>query len=165
MFKFRIWALALVMVLSLSACSDDGGKDEAGPDDGYTMVGSNQVAKILAKDKGQRVVILNFWTTWCPGCRMEVKELNELRGEFPADKLAIYGISLEEAPEALDRFRQIVPIKYRVMIGDKSLAQSYRIRAIPRMLIYGKDGKIALDHEGVITAKELVPAINKLLGE
>ncbi|MDY7000214.1 MAG: TlpA disulfide reductase family protein [Thermodesulfobacteriota bacterium] len=120
--------------------------------------------KIINNSKG-RVVVINFWATWCGACRIEFKELATVRREFPEDDLLMLGISMDEDPAAYKNFLRKTAFNYPVYLGAKSVCALFRVEAIPKLMIYNKRGALALSHEGFLSSSKLSRIITELRAE
>ena len=88
------------------------------------------------------VVIVNFWATWCPPCRKEIPDLENLYRRFSGQGLVILGISDEEAPK-IDDFLKRQPIAYPVLLdSDRTVNKSFAIHGIPKSFVYDRSGKL-----------------------
>lgn len=101
----------------------------------------------LRKQKG-KVIILDFWATWCKPCVATIPIFNELYEKYNDKGLLILGIGLDEE-QALRRFMESHNISYPVLIGNREIAQKYRIYAIPSTFVIDKEGKITSRHVGL----------------
>jgi cytochrome c biogenesis protein CcmG/thiol:disulfide interchange protein DsbE len=109
----------------------------------------------LAKQKG-KLVIVNFWATWCGPCKAEIPGFLEVYEKYRSRGLEIVGISLDQGgwgkvKPFVDRFRMTYP----VVIGDGALADAYGgIEAIPPTFIVDKKGNIVKRHVGYLSKSE-----------
>ena len=88
------------------------------------------------------VVIVNFWATWCPPCRKEIPDLENLFQRFAGQGLVVLGISDEEAPK-IDDFLKRQPIAYPVLLdSDRAVNKSFAIHGIPKSFVYDRSGKL-----------------------
>ena len=88
------------------------------------------------------VVIVNFWATWCPPCRKEIPDLENLYRRFAGQGLVVLGISDEEAPK-IDDFLKIHPIAYPVLLdSDRVVNRLFSIHGIPKSFVYDRSGKL-----------------------
>ncbi len=103
----------------------------------------------LSDFKG-KVVVLNFWATWCPPCRREIPDFVALQKQYADKGLVIIGVSLDEDGAAVVKpFASKMGINYPVVMGDQKTAAAYGgIQVVPTTFIFDKSGKIAAQHEG-----------------
>jgi thiol-disulfide isomerase/thioredoxin len=118
----------------------------------------------LAKLRG-KVVIVNFWATWCGPCRAEIPDFISAYAEYRTKGLEIIGISLDEGGWAdVTPYVQRSKITYPVVLGDRNVARAWgNINAIPTTFILDKEGNIVDSHVGVMTKAQLAAKIKSLL--
>jgi len=97
-----------------------------------------------------KVMLLSFWATWCPPCREEIPELNELAARYP-HTLQVIGISMDDGPaDDVREFAQKVGIHYPVVMATKELADEYGgVPALPTSFIVSPDGGVVQKHMGL----------------
>src|ERR1700736_1911052 len=97
-----------------------------------------------------KVVILNFWATWCPPCREEVPELVQLQAKYK-DKLLVVGASEDDdAPQKVQQFVQRFGINYPVVMATKELIENYGgVPALPTSFLIDTQGRVMLKHTGL----------------
>ncbi len=122
---------------------------KAAPAKAYTPVDYQGVLKAVAAQKG-KVVVVNFWATWCPPCIMEIPHLMKLREEFSGSRMHLMGVSLDEDEKALASFLAKRKLNYPTYLGDRSVLMGYRIGGVPRIIIYDSSGNQVLSHEGYL---------------
>lgn len=137
-----------------------GGARAAGAD--TPLLGVQEFDKTLAASKG-KVVLINFFATWCPPCSEEIPGLIKLRQHFPADRLTIIGASLDEDASLVPPFVKRMKITYPVFRAQPALPARYGVRSIPHNVIYGPDGKVVANVTGIVTEEDLRAFIDKLL--
>jgi peroxiredoxin len=102
----------------------------------------------LDAEKG-RVVVLDFWATWCAPCIQSLPGLIEAVGDFPSDKVTLIGVNQGESADQVKKFLETRGLKFPVALdSDQSVEGKYGVDAIPRTIIVGPDGKIAWDQTG-----------------
>jgi thiol-disulfide isomerase/thioredoxin len=106
--------------------------------------------KIRLSDYRGKVVIVSFWASWCEPCKKELPVLAGVARRVGPEHMKIIAINFHDDNE---RFRAVVKIlkEYPItMLRDASgrAARSYDVRAIPRMIVIGRDGKVASDRTG-----------------
>ena len=112
-----------------------------------------------------RVVVINFWATWCGACRIEFKELEAVRREFSEEDLLMFGVSMDEDPAAYKNFLRKTTFSYPVYLGAQSVCALFRVEAIPKLMVYNKKGALALSHEGFLSSSKLSRIITELRAE
>jgi peroxiredoxin len=118
----------------------------------------------LGKMKG-KVVVLNFWATWCGPCRQEIPGFAEVYKRLHRKGVEIIGISLDEGGwDVVQPYVTKANIPYPVVIGDQTLTDAYGgINAIPTTFIINKQGKIVEKHVGYLSKDELEKQITAVL--
>ena len=98
-------------------------------------------APSLADLRGEKVVLVEFWATWCPPCRRSIPHLNELHEAHADDGLVIIGLT-DEDRETVEAFMDDgMPMSYIVGTGSGS-ARAYGVRGIPHAFLLGLDGTV-----------------------
>ena len=120
----------------------------------------------LSSLKG-KVVLLDFWATWCPPCVQEVPHFKELYGRYRESGFEILGISMDGGEEAQVRsFIRENDVRYPVAAGDARLAQAYGgIRGLPTSFLIDKRGRIAKKFIGYQDKQVFEKGIQALLAE
>ena len=118
----------------------------------------------LSDFKG-KVVILNFWATWCPPCRREIPTFVSLQKQYADKGLVIIGVSLDEkGPDVVKPFVAKMGINYPVVMGDPKIAADYGgIAVVPTTFLIDRNGKVAAEHEGDADRATLEGEIKPLL--
>lgn len=111
-----------------------------------------------------RVVLLDFWATWCPPCQISTPFLVRLQAEFP--QLVIIGINQRQDEATVEAYMREHGVTYRQALdpaGDT--ARAYGVRGIPRFILIGPDGAIIYSHAGFdeSVALELARAVRAAL--
>lgn len=115
-------------------------------------------------DQRGKVVVLNFWATWCGPCRKEIPDFIELHKEMKSEGVIFAGISLdEEGWEKVRPYANDMEINYPIMVDDGNVSRQYGpIRAIPTTLIINKKGQVEYVAPGMLTKEKLKPILTKL---
>ena len=123
---------------------------------------------VSSQDYEQKILVVNFWATWCTPCVYEIPHLNDLYREFRSKGVEILGISLDTAdPEHVRRFTRQHRMKYPVVVGASSVGDDFGgVRAIPTTFIVNRNGEIVKRYDGFRPAymKETRRTIEELLG-
>jgi peroxiredoxin len=90
-----------------------------------------------------RVVVLNFWATWCIPCRAEIPELNAMQRELGAKGLTIVGVSWDNTAEDIKDFQNDIKQEYTVLIGGEGVQEKFGgIPSLPTTFIIDREGRI-----------------------
>ncbi len=107
-----------------------------------------QGAQVPAQALNNRPVVVTFFASWCPPCTDEFAALNEIRQEFPTDKLTIVAVNLFEKwggndnPQRMSRFLKRTKPEFYVIDGSKRIQQAFgNIERIPTLVVYDRQGK------------------------
>jgi thiol-disulfide isomerase/thioredoxin len=120
----------------------------------------------LSDFKG-KVVILDFWATWCPPCRAEIPGFISLQKQYAAQGLTVVGVSLDtDGASVVKSFMKRVGMNYPVVIGDEKIASNYGgITAIPTTFVLDRNGNIVTSHQGyasqVVFESEIRPLLEQ----
>ena len=122
-------------------------------------------AAIKLSDYKGRVVLLNFWATWCGPCKIEIPWFVELQNKYQDRGLAVLGVSMDEDGwQAVRPFIAAHNMNYRVAIGTDQVARLYGgIASLPTTFIIDQEGKIAAVHIGLVSKTNYASEILHLL--
>lgn len=119
---------------------------------------------VRSQDLRGDIVVIDFWATWCPPCEFQVPELNRFReAHRDDDDVVVLGISVDVDND--DRVREWVEEKqvhYPVLLGGEQLARRFGALGFPTLYVLGPDGRIALEHVGLIELEDLEAALERL---
>lgn len=118
----------------------------------------------LADYKG-KVVLLNFWATWCGPCKFEIPWFIEFQKTYKDRGFTVIGVSLdEEGWEVVKPYLEAKQVNYPVVIGSEEVDQKYGgIEALPTSFLLDRDGRIAATHVGLVSKSQYEDDIKKLL--
>ena len=111
-----------------------------------------------------RVVVLNFWATWCHGCQEEIPSFIEIKNKYVDRGLTIVGISMDD-----DGWKSVRPwikekrVNYPIVIGNNDLGQKYGLVGMPLTVLVDREGRIANTHAGVVDRPAFEQQIETLL--
>ena len=136
---------------------------ERKPAPSFTLKDQNGEPLVLSSYRG-KVVLLNFWATWCHGCQTEILWFAEFQKQYGASGLGVVGLSMDE-----DGWKSVTPylrekkLNYAIGIGNDALAKLYGLDNMPLTVLIDKDGKIAETHSGVVDRAGIEHDIQALL--
>lgn len=154
----------ILAVLSLAPSCSEGPENpsKAEPAVEIQTISQAGILKTINQAKG-KVVLLNFWATWCDPCRAEIKELKELRGEYSEDELLILGLAVDREPAVVKAFAKQAGFNYPVYLATDAAMMFFRVQGVPRLMFYGKDGELRVNREGMVGASGLREIVDSLL--
>jgi thiol-disulfide isomerase/thioredoxin len=130
----------------------------------FTLKDMHGVDVHLESFKG-KVVLVNFWATWCGPCRAEIPALVELQDQYK-DDLVILGLSVDDTAEKLLPYAAEFKMNYPVLVGNgrEDVQEAFGpLFGIPVSVIIGRDGIIAKKHSGIATKEQIEREIKTLL--
>jgi len=121
---------------------------------------------VNSSDLKGKVVLVDFWATWCGPCRRSIPHLIELHERYKDQGLEIVGVSLDQAgPSVVIPFVEQNNINYSVLMGHQKIVQDFGgVRGIPTAFIISKDGKIFRKLVGLVPKERYEADIKALLG-
>jgi thiol-disulfide isomerase/thioredoxin len=130
----------------------------------FTVKDMNGADVKLASFKG-KVILLNFWATWCGPCKAEIPSLVELQQQYAGD-LVILGFSVDDTVEKMRPYADQYKINYPLLVGNgrEDVQEAFGpLFGIPVSVIIGRDGTIAKKHSGIATKSQFEREIKALL--
>lgn len=131
---------------------------------GFTLKDMNGVDVKLSSFKG-KIILLNFWATWCPPCKVEIPYLVELQNQYK-DDLVILGFSVDDTPAQLRPFAEEYKINYPLLVGNgrEDVQDAFGpMWGIPVSVVVGRDGTIVKKHSGIASKEQIEREIQALL--
>jgi peroxiredoxin len=120
---------------------------ELAPD--FTLKALDGTALRLSDYRG-KVILLDFWATWCAPCQDEIPLFVELQSKYRDRGLQVLGLSMDDSPEPVKKFVRKFRMNYPVAIGTQEVASQYGgIFGLPVNIVIGRDGKIKAKHLGM----------------
>ena len=170
--KLRFIAIiGVAALLGLVACSptqptravvkEDGSRKRA-PD--FSLKDANGKLVHLADYKG-KVVLLDFWATWCGPCVVEIPWFTEFQRKYKDRGFEVVGVSMDDDGwKSINPFVRQKKVNYRIVLGDDTTGDLYGgLEALPTTFVIDRNGRIAAVHVGLTSRKDFEDAIEKLL--
>jgi len=157
-----ILLIILTLVLLVTGCSEPSGARVGEPAPDFKLQNLDGQYISLSDLRG-KPVLLNFWATWCPPCRVEMPYLQEIFEEWSDKGLVLLTIDIGEGPSQIKEFLEANNLSLPVLLDTKkNVAQRYNITGIPTTFFIDKDGVI---REKIIGAFPSKGAIEKHLNK
>jgi peroxiredoxin len=131
----------------------------------FTLRDSKGTSVKLSAYKG-RIVLLDFWATWCGGCKVEIPWYMEFQSKYKNSGLSVIGVSMDEDGwKSVKPYLEKSPMNYSVVVGNQDLAKLYGVDSMPMTLLIDRDGKVAVSHVGMVDKDAFEGEIQILLKE
>ena len=169
--KAVLIVVALILVFAVYKISRRGsGPAKPGPSSvvhsvapDFSLQDLNGQPLELASYRG-KVVILDFWATWCAPCRGEIPHFVEFQDKYRDQGLQVIGISMDDGPKPVREFYQEFKMNYPVALGNEKVAEAYGgVLGLPVTFLIGRDGRVAAKYVGEVQMSTLQQAIESSL--
>ena len=167
----KVFAILLFLSLRVATNAQDSAHDtlipeaqrKSAPDFTLTDAKSRAVTLSAYRD---RVVLLDFWATWCGGCKTEIPWYMEFDRKYRDHGLTVIGVAMDdEGRKVVNPFVKQKGIDYTIVIGNDVLAKQYNLTAMPLTLLIDRKGRVAVSHAGVVNRDDFENDIQQLLKE
>jgi thiol-disulfide isomerase/thioredoxin len=102
-----------------------------------------------------KVVVLDFWASWCVPCRRSFPWLNAIQARYGTDDLVIIGVNLDESRQDAETFLAEYPPQFQIVYDEtRSLAREFGVEAMPMSFVIGRDGELMARHYGFKVKKQ-----------
>ncbi len=112
-----------------------------------------------------KVVLLDFWATWCGPCRMEIPSFVQFADRYRGQGLSALGIVTHDSPRNVPGFYRQFRMNYPVAMGNEQLESLYGVYGLPTTVLIGRDGRIYAKMVGAVQPAYLEREIQKLLSQ
>ena len=140
--KALLVAAALAIAPALSA------GDAGGPAAAFSLKSRTGGEVSLSSLKG-KVVLINFWATWCGPCRKEMPLLEQIHKKYAPLGFTMLGVNVEEDTRLMDTFLKDVPVTFPVLLDPANgVSKLYNVSAMPSTVIVDRKGNVRFIHQG-----------------
>ncbi|MEO8048992.1 MAG: TlpA disulfide reductase family protein [Acidobacteriota bacterium] len=171
MSRIHVAAASAALALLLAGCSRPSGlptelksQDQRKPAPNFSLKDADGNAVNLTDYRG-KVVLVNFWATWCGPCEAEIPWFIEFEKKYKDQGFAVLGVSMDD-----DGWKSVRPyiashkINYRIMIGSELVSEQFgQIDSLPTSFVLDRAGRIASNHVGLVDKVDYQNEIVKLL--
>jgi peroxiredoxin len=117
----------------------------------HVMDGPN----LRLKEQRGRVVMVNFWATWCGPCRQEMPQLNRLYEKYKASGFVLLGVNVDDDQRKAAEVAAKLGVTFPVLLDtDKAVSKLYDLSTMPSTVLIDRDGKVRYVHRGYLTGYE-----------
>lgn len=168
--RLAAWSAAAAAGLAVAWWALRGAQAPEGPVEGAAapelrLADLSGQAASLSQYRG-KVVLVDFWATWCEACREELPDLKRLHGNLHPKGFELLGASLDEdGRKALLPFVAENSIPWRVLLGDENAVRAYNVYGLPAKFLIDRDGIVARKYVGWVEPAELERDIEALLNK
>ena len=147
---------------TVKAAVHDAKTRKAAPE--FSLIDVNGKPVKLSEYKG-KVVLLNFWATWCGPCKIEIPWFKEFETAYKNKGFAVLGVAMDdEGWETVKPYIEKHEVNYRVLAGTEQVSMLYGdVESLPTTFVIDREGKIAQHHVGLISKSEYSDEIQQLL--
>src|SRR5689334_21209745 len=156
--KYSLAAIAMLFaIVALAVAADESGSravlQPAGqrkPAPEIKLEDSLGKTATLAQYRGQ-VVVLDFWATWCHGCKQEIPWFVEFHQKYASKGLAVVGVSLDDDGwKVVKPFIETARVPYRIVLGNEATGKLYGISNMPDTFLIDRQGRLAASYNGMV---------------
>ena len=134
----------------------------AAPDVQFTKLDGSQ---LRLKDLRGRVVLLNFWATWCIPCRSEIPSLSAMQKDLEQRGLSVVGVSYDDTADLIQQFQKDIPQSYQIVLGGREVGSQLPASPLPTTYIIDRQGRVREKLIGERTRAAFEAIIKPLLDE
>jgi peroxiredoxin len=117
----------------------------------HTLSGAN----LRLQEQRGRVVMVNFWATWCSPCRQEMPQLNRLYEKYRASGFVLLGVNVDEDTRHAADVATKLGLKFPVLLDtDKAVSRAYDLNTMPSTILIDRDGRVRYLHRGYLVGDE-----------
>ncbi len=150
------------LILRRPASHPPTGNLRPAPDFFLTELSTRRTFRL--SDYRGKVVLLDFWATWCDPCKQEIPHFIAMQNQYASQGLQVLGVSMDDDEPPVRDFQQQFKMNYPVALGNPKLADQYGgILGLPITFVIDRQGRIVARHVGATDASVFEAEIRKLL--
>jgi peroxiredoxin len=121
--------------------------------------------RVKLSDFRGKAVLLNFWATWCPPCKVEMPWFVDLQKQYGKDGLVVLGVAMDDtAPEKIAEFAHEMGVNYQVLLGTDQVSDDYGdVQYLPTTFYVDRNGVIVDKAAGLFSRQEIESDVKKIL--
>ena len=121
--------------------------------------------KVKLSDYRGKAVLLNFWATWCPPCKVEMPWFVDLQKQYGKDGLVILGVAMDDSePGTIAKFANDLGVNYTVLLGTDKVSDDYGdVQYLPTTFFIGRNGAVVDKLTGLLDRKDIEDDVKKAL--
>lgn len=122
-------------------------------------------SSLSSTDLAGKIVVVDFWATWCPPCRAEIPGYIAMQDALRDQEVVVLGISLDQGgPSVVQDFAERFGINYELVMGDEQVASAFGgVRVIPTTFLIDREGQVRHRKEGMMERADYEPLVRSLL--
>ena len=120
----------------------------------FTLLNLDGQPVSLADFRG-RLVLINFWATWCGPCEIEMPAIQAVYEKHQEEGFVVLAVAVDDSAKNVRRFINERGLTFQTLMDDGNVSRAYRVFGLPASFFVGADGKIAAVHNGVLTEEEI----------
>lgn len=121
---------------------------------------------VSLKDYRGKVVLLDFWATWCHGCKLEIPWFAEFSRKYGDKGVVVVGVSLDsDGWKVVSPFIKTAQIPYQIVLGNDDVAKVYCIENMPDTFLIDREGRIAAAYKGIVEKHNVDGNLRAILAE
>jgi peroxiredoxin len=154
--SLRLCAARLLFTVGLALCAtlESGAVAPATSAPDFTLRTMDGPNLRLQEQRG-RVVLVNFWATWCGPCRQEMPQMNRLYEKYRASGFVLLGVNVDEDPRNAAAVASKLGVKFPVLLDtDKKVSRLYDLATMPSTVLIDRDGRVRYVHRGYTSGVE-----------